>query len=145
MRYVLQKQKNKQHCTQANNFFRTRAKNYSSINQKSLYVTRCTAATILSRLHDGVCCQMGSTCACEVYETSWNLPFPVFLGTPKYSIPGLHKFQLPRVWKNRVAAGRVETTLENALIQAPKFGLSIRTTFWKIAFFWKIWKRTRLN
>ena len=54
---------------------------------------------------------------------------PVFLGNPKYSIPGLHLFQLPGVWKNRVAAGKSRKNLENALIQAPNFGLSIRTTY----------------
>ena len=54
---------------------------------------------------------------------------PVFIGKPNYSIPDLHKFQLPGVWKNRVAAGKGRKTLNNALIQAPKFGLSIRSSF----------------
>ena len=39
---------------------------------------RCTVATILNCLYFGVCCQMGTACACEVYETSLNLSFACF-------------------------------------------------------------------
>ena len=39
---------------------------------------RCTVATILNRLYNGVCCQTGTACACEVYETSSNLSLACF-------------------------------------------------------------------
>ena len=62
---------------------------------------------------------MGTACACEVYETSSSLPFAIF--SKKYAIftSWLNKFQLPGVWECRFGAGKVETTLKNALIQAP--------------------------
>ena len=70
---MLQKQRSKQQSAPANNFFVRVHKIDQSKNFK-----RCTVAMILNRLYFGVCSQMGTACACEVYETSSNLSFACF-------------------------------------------------------------------
>ena len=67
---------------------------------------------------------------------NWGRTFRLldFLRNPYYSLPDLHKVQLPGVWKNMDEAGKSRKTLENGLIQAPKFWLSIRCSSWEIVF-----------
>ena len=57
---------------------------------------RCTVATILNRLCFGVCCQMGTASACEVYETSSNLSFACF--SRKSVIFNSRFTQIPTSW-----------------------------------------------
>ena len=75
---------------------------------QSKTLIRCSVATtILNRLYIGVPCQMGTACACEVYERSLSLLFASFRRNPPVSLPGLHKFQLGGVWESRVEGGEV--------------------------------------
>ena len=67
---------------------------------------RCTVAAILNRLYLKFVAKWVLLVLVKFMKRVRNFHLPVFLGNPKYSIPGVHKFQLPGVWKNRVAAGK---------------------------------------
>ena len=101
----------------------------------------CTVVTILNCLCIDVCCQMGTACACEVYETSSNLSFACFsresetFNSRFTQIPTSLEFGKIGIWR-----GRVEKTLENALIQASKFWHPIRQSFRENCRFLKIFE-----
>ena len=126
MRYVLQQRKSEQLFSNAC----IRLLIYQSQN-----FIRCNVATtILNRRYIGVSCEMSMVCACEVYETSSNLPFACSsLKCAIFTYPFTQIATSLSLGKPGWGGDGKKKPFKNALFQAPKFGLSISVDFGKNA------------
>ena len=75
-----------------------------SIYQSKNITRRSIPTTTLKRFYIGVGGQMVPLVPLKFMKRIRTFRFPVFLGNPQVSLPGLHKFQVPGVWDSWVGA-----------------------------------------